>query len=108
MVDGRVTGAYDQIANRVGAWSIRTPWQRRQNKIDRPPGILKPFAQPKRRWYMPGRSWFLVPLLLLFCLIYGFAFAVLVPFIVVPFAIPPMILLLLIIWAMPDAAAPVR
>ncbi len=57
---------------------------------------------------MPGRSWFLVSLLLLFCLIYGFAFALLAPFIMVPFAIPPLILLLLIIWAMPDATAPVR
>lgn len=108
MMDGRVTGAYDHILNRVGAWSIRAPWHRRQNKADRPPGILKPFAQPKPRWYIPNRSWLLVSVLLLFCLIYGFAFAVLAPFIVVPFGIPPLILLFLIIWAMPDAAAPVR
>jgi hypothetical protein len=57
---------------------------------------------------VPGRAWLLTGLLLLFCLIYGFAFAVLAPFIVTPFAIPILLLLLLIIWAMPDATAPVR
>lgn len=108
MTDGRVAGAYDQIVSRVGTWSIWAPWRRSQRKIDKQPIVLKPFAQAKRHWYVPDRSWFLVPLLLLFCLIYGFAFAVLAPFIVVPFSIPLIALLFLIIWVMPDATAPIR
>jgi hypothetical protein len=106
-MDGRVTGAQHHIVERSAGWPGLKPWRRRPSGEKRL-GILKPFAQLKRRWYVPGRAWFLAPLLLFFCLIYGFAFAVLAPFIVVPFAIPLVLLLLLIIWAMPDAVAPVK
>jgi hypothetical protein len=108
MMDERVAGAYQQARGVFSGWlRLGLPFGRKQAAI-KPLGILKPFGQLKRRWYVPNRSWLLVSLLLLFCLIYGFAFAILAPFIVMPFAIPPLILLLLIIWAMPDATAPVR
>jgi hypothetical protein len=108
MMDERVAGAYQQARGVFSGWlRLGLPFGRKQAAI-KPLGILKPFGQLKRRWYVPNRSWLLVSLLLLFCLIYGFAFAILAPFIVMPFAIPPLILLLLIIWAMPDAVAPVK
>ena len=109
MMDGRVIGAYHQLLGLFTGLPGRVwPFGRRKEAAGKPPGILKPFTQPRRRWYVPGRSWLLVFLLLLFCLIYGFAFALLAPFILVPFAVPIVFLLLLIIWAMPDAAAPVK
>jgi hypothetical protein len=109
MMDGRVIGAYHQILGLFTGLPGRVwPFGQRKEIASKPPGILKPFTQPKRRWYVPGRSWLLVFLLLLFCLIYGFAFALLAPFVLVPFAVPIVFLLLLIIWAMPDAAAPVK
>ncbi len=85
--------------------SRRKWWPARSNPA---PQILKPYVQAQRRWYVPGRAWLLTGLLLLFCLIYGFAFAVLSPFLITPFTIPIILLLLLLIWAMPDATAPVR
>jgi len=108
MTDGRTADTYDRARGLFGGRiGFRIPFRLKQ-RADRPLGILKPFTQAPRSWYRPSRSWLLVSLLLLFCLIYGFAFAILAPFIVVPFAIPPMILVLLVIWAMPDAVAPVR
>ncbi len=109
MTDGRIAGAYQQVRGLFGSRpGLKIPFRRQKLAAAKPPGILKPFTKAPRSWYRPGRSWILVPLLLLFCLIYGFAFAILAPYIVVPFAIPILIVLLLIIWAMPDAAAPVR
>jgi len=109
MTDGRIAGAYQQVRGLFGSWpGFRIPLRRPRHDAVKPPGILKPFAKASRGWCRPSRSWFLIPLLLLFCLIYGFAFAILAPYIVVPFAIPILIVLLLIIWAMPDAAAPTR
>lgn len=109
MTDGRIAGAYHQVRGLLGGWpGFRIPFRRPTPGVAKPPGILKPFGKTERRWYRPSRSWFLMPLLLFFCLIYGFAFAILAPYIVVPFAIPILVVLLLIIWAMPDAAAPTR
>jgi hypothetical protein len=102
-MDGRVADTHHQLLGWFG--SSRKWWPARNKPA---PQILKPYVRPRRRWYVPGRAWLLTGLLLLFCLIYGFAFAVLAPFIVTPFAIPILLLLLLIIWAMPDATAPVR
>jgi len=109
MTDGRIAGAYHQVRGLFGGWpGLTFPFRRLKRDITKPAGILKPFAKAERRWYRPSRSWLLVSLLLLFCLIYGFAFAILAPYIVVPFAIPIILLLLLVIWAMPDAATPAK
>lgn len=109
MTDGRIAGAYQQVRGLFGSWpGFRIPLRRLRHDAVKPPGILKPFAKASRGWYRPSRSWFLIPPLLLFCLIYGFAFAILAPYIVVPFAIPIILLLLLVIWAMPDAATPAK
>jgi hypothetical protein len=109
MMDGKVAGAYHQVLGLLSGLPGRGWWTGRRGKpVSKPAGILKPFGQPKRHWYVPGRSWFFVSLLLLFCLIYGFAFALLAPFILIPFAVPIVFLLLLVIWAMPDAKAPVK
>lgn len=39
---------------------------------------------------------------LFFCFVYGFAFALMAPFIVLPFAIPLLILAALVLWALPE------
>lgn len=107
-MDGRTAGSYQQLqAMFAGLWT-RVKRRPSRNEYLAAPSILKPYARPGRRWYVPSRAWLLVPLLFLFCVIYGFAFALLAPFIVVPFAIPILVLLLLVIWVMPDAAAPER
>ncbi|HZZ34029.1 MAG TPA: O-antigen ligase family protein [Phenylobacterium sp.] len=43
-----------------------------------------------------------IPLLVLGCLLYGFFFGLTAPFLLVPFAIPIVLLTALIIWALPD------
>lgn len=109
MTDGRITGADHQVRGLFGNWhGFKIPFRSPGRGTIKPLAPLKPFAKAQRSWYRPSRSWLLVSLLLLFCLTYGFAFAILAPYIVVPFAIPILIVLLLIIWAMPDAAAPTR
>lgn len=109
MTDGRIAGAYQQVRGLFGSWpGLGISFPRPRRDVVKPLGTLKPFTKAPRSWYRPSRSWILVPLLLLFCLIYGFAFAILAPYIVVPFAIPIILLLLLVIWAMPDAAAPAK
>jgi hypothetical protein len=42
----------------------------------------------------------------LFCLFYGFAFALFAPFLILFFLIPPAILALMVIWALPDLHSP--
>ncbi|MBN9555849.1 MAG: hypothetical protein J0H61_14465, partial [Alphaproteobacteria bacterium] len=101
-----MTDTHNQFPGLFG--SARKWWPVRNPSKPRAPRILQPYVQAKRRWYMPGRAWALSALLFLFCLIYGFAFAVFAPFTITPFTIPIVFLLLLIIWAMPDATAPVR
>jgi len=109
MTDGRIADTDHPARGLFGGWpGFRSPFRRPRRDVVKLLGPLKPFAKPQRSWYRPSRSWLLVSLLLLFCLFYGFAFAILVPFIVTPFAIPIFILLLLVIWAMPDTDAPLR
>ena len=38
----------------------------------------------------------------LFCLVYGFYFALAVPFVVVPFFVPIALIAVLVIWSLPD------
>jgi len=53
---------------------------------------------------------FIFPIgLVFFCLFYGFAFALTAPYLLIPFVVPILILVLLAIWALPDAPhAPTR
>lgn len=48
----------------------------------------------------------LLVILVLFCFLDGFAFALLAPAFILPFAIPPLLLLALCFWAMPDSGPP--
>jgi len=71
--------------------------------------ILKPYTpdpetKSHKRWRL-----LVVVLVVLFCLVYGFAFALLAPFLMLPLLVPPVILALIAIWALPEArTAPTR
>src|SRR5678815_5933319 len=59
---------------------------------------------PYRRTYSLGRSVrniLIVPALVVFCLVYGFFFALTAPSLIVAFVTPLVILAALIIWALP-------
>jgi len=67
--------------------------------------VLRLYADADGRW--PRRLRWLLPTLLgIFCLIYGFFFALTAPFLIVPMLAPLAILALLIIWALPYAVNP--
>lgn len=67
------------------------------------PTIIEPYNSkvwsPWRR-LMP---WMLLPLFFLFCLFYGFAFALTAPYLILQFAMPVIALGLLAVWALPDS-----
>src|SRR5882724_2492515 len=62
---------------------------------------MKPYTSEPSGWYRHP-AWWLVPSLGLFCLVYGFFFALVAPYIVVPFMVPIAALAGLAIWALPD------
>lgn len=77
----------------------KPPKIRRQRPRKTP--VLKPYvelAAPARRI---ARVLFPIGLGF-FCLVYGFYFALTVPYLIVPFALPIVLLMLLSIWALPD------
>lgn len=74
----------------------------------RPYPILRPYVNPRQPLRRVGRIIFPI-LLVLFCLVYGFFFALTAPYLLVPFTAPIVILVLLAIWALPDTPhAPLR
>jgi hypothetical protein len=67
----------------------------------RRPIVLRPYVDLHSRWRLAAR--FLVPAGLgLFCVIYGFIFAITAPYLIVPLAGPIAVLGLLAIWALPE------
>jgi len=74
----------------------------------RPAPIIRPYVDFRRPLRRIGRLIFPIGLAL-FCLFYGFAFALTAPYLLVPFVVPIVVLVLLSIWALPDAPhAPTR
>lgn len=65
-------------------------------------GTLPQYTRERGRLTNLGRSLLLVGGLVLFCFVYGFGFALTAPYLLVPFAVPVLILALLVIWALPD------
>lgn len=71
-------------------------WRGRKRPI-----VLRPYVDLHSRWRLAAR--FLVPAGFgLFCLVYGFFFAITAPFLIVPLAVPIAVLGLMAIWAMPE------
>jgi hypothetical protein len=72
------------------------------------PKIINPYVNTAARWRLFMKIVF--PLLLgLFCLVYGFYFALTAPYLVIAFAAPVGLLVLLAVWALPaSATAPMR
>ncbi|WP_372785101.1 O-antigen ligase family protein [Phenylobacterium sp.] len=71
-------------------------WRARKRPI-----VLRPYVDLHSRWRLAAR--FLVPAGVgLFCIVYGFFFAITAPFLIVPLAVPIAILSLLAIWALPE------
>jgi hypothetical protein len=67
----------------------------------RRPIVLRPYVDLHSRWRLAAR--FLVPLGVgLFCIIYGFFFAITAPYLLLPLAAPIAVLGLLAIWALPE------
>lgn len=70
--------------------------------VTAPSSILKPYPQIAAARRQRVLLWVGIPAVALFCLFYGFAFALLAPFVVLPFSIPILFLAGLAIWALPD------
>lgn len=67
----------------------------------RRPIVLRPYVDLHSRWRLAAR--FLVPLGVgLFCVVYGFFYAITAPYLIVPLVVPIAILGLLAIWALPE------
>lgn len=74
-----------------------------------PAPILKPYVQQPRTLWLRALPFFIIPILLLICVAYGFGFALFVPYLIVQFAFPLAILAAVTIWALPDTdTAPTR
>jgi hypothetical protein len=71
-------------------------WRARRRPI-----VLRPYIDLHSRWRLAAR--FLVPLGVgVFCVVYGFFFAITAPYLIVPLAVPIAVLGLLAIWALPE------
>src|ERR1700748_1026945 len=80
-------------------WRL-TIWPRRFARPREAPAVaLAPYHSLRRNWLRKITG---LTCLMLFCLIYGFFFSVFAPAYFVLFAAPPAILMLLVIWALPD------
>ena len=64
--------------------------------------VLSPYAGAKDSRRLRIARWLILPLLALFCLAYGTAFAIVAPFMMAFFPIPIAILGMIAIWALPD------
>jgi hypothetical protein len=72
------------------------------------PVILKPYIRPNSKARLL-EWWFVIPFTLLYCLISGFFFAALAPFVITPFLFPIVLISVFAIWALPDSrTAPTR
>ena len=70
------------------------------------PAVLKPYkANPRSARHRRTRAWIIVSLVI-FCLIYGSAFALVAPYLIIPFMAAPIILGVLVIWALPESQRP--
>lgn len=73
----------------------------REWRAKKRPIVLRPYVDLHSRWRLAAR--FLVPMSVgLFCIVYGFFYAVTAPYLIVPLAVPIAILGLLAIWALPE------
>lgn len=99
-VVSRVRTVAAPVASRLGPvanWVL--PWRRPRR--ERPAPIMKPYVDQTRFRRKVAAAVFPIGLGL-FCLIYGFFFALTAPYLLVPFAFPVGILMLMAIWALPD------
>lgn len=73
------------------------------------PVVLKPFISNGFTGWRRYVSWMLMSILMIFCLIYGFYYALTTPFLLMQFLAPLALLAGLAIWALPDmTTAPTR
>jgi hypothetical protein len=70
------------------------------------PSVLKPYKTNLRSArHRRARGWMIVSLAT-FCLVYGSAFALGAPHLIIPLVIPPLILSMLVVWALPELRNP--
>lgn len=88
---------------RTGAeWAVRRVLRKREPL----PRIIPPFVSPVMGRGRLLQRGILILGLGLFCLIYGSLYAMVTPFILVPFFVPPLVLLFIVLWAMPNLKHP--
>jgi len=92
------------LPDRQSAVELWREWRAKKR-----PMVLRPYVDLHSRWRLAAR--FLVPMAVgLFCVIYGFFYAITAPYLIVPLAVPIAVLGLLAIWALPEnnTAVPTR
>lgn len=91
------------VAHAVRWTTTQAQWAWRKVR-DRPPRypIVRPYVNPRHPARVIARI--LSPIALaLACIVYGFMFGLTAPYLLIPFAVPIVILVLLAIWALPEA-----
>lgn len=90
----------DLLENIRGIWR---EWRQKKRPI-----VLRPYVDLGTRWRLAAKI--LLPVgLTIFCIVYGFFFALTAPYLVVPMTVPIAVMGLLAIWAMPeDNVVPTR
>ncbi len=82
---------------------------RKRMKEERPAFILKPYTDHELQRWRRVVKWWMTPVVIGFCLFYGFAYALYTPYLILMFSIPIAIPAVLVIWALPDTErAPTR
>jgi hypothetical protein len=79
-------------------------WRRLTTRRRRWP-ILRPYSSANARWRIILKLLFTLALFG-FGLVYGFYFALTAPYLIVPFALPVLLLVLLSVWALPNSPSP--
>jgi hypothetical protein len=100
---GRLQPASRLLAGRSFAPALQAAGElwRDWRDAHRRPIVLRPYVDLHSRWRLAAR--FLVPLGVgLFCIVYGFFYAITAPYLIVPLVVPIAILGLLAIWALPE------
>lgn len=70
----------------------------------RRPNVIKPYNTNARSNFRRFSPWIFLPIFCIFCVFYGFAFALTAPYLILHFSIPIVALSLVAIWALPDSS----
>ncbi len=81
---------------------IQKGWETQRGRVRSRPVVLKPYSGHPIPLVRRIAVWSILPIIVFFCLPYGFFYALYTPYLIVMFAAPVAIVMALTIWALPD------